>query len=345
MKTSCALVWAMVAIAWSLSGCESKTVAPPGPPASSAAPGKQAKKHPAEAAVEAFNRKDWTGVLSSFTPEANLILLDSTQDPVRGHEGLRSLFEHLVLTFPDARIELVRLLDGDGVWLAEMVLTGTQLGEFLGQPVKEKRVGLQVALYAMTKGGRIDKALLCGNPLAIIRQLQSEGGGRRWLPPAPVGSEIITRAGDRTRPDRVRAFFRIFETADLAALGKHVTDDVVVHAYGDGKRIQGLEALRLTLVREREAFDGKIEVEHAAAVGSYVAAVIKIHGTIKANVGPLKATGKHFAERGIDLFRFEGDKIAEWDNYRNLLDLMRQLGMQPSGAVKNTPESDQGKAN
>jgi predicted ester cyclase len=108
-----------------------------------------------------------------------------------------------------------------------------------------------------------------------------------------------------------------------------MSPDVVTHAYGDGIEINGLEALRQALQTEREGFKGSIDVEHVASVGPYVAALVYVRGTFSGELGSQKATGKSFAERGVDIFRFEGGKVREWDNYRNLMDLLRQLDLYP----------------
>jgi ketosteroid isomerase-like protein len=60
-----------------------------------------------------------------------------------------------------------------------------------------------------------------------------------------------------------------------------------------------------------------------------VAAIVRVKGTFKANLGGHDVAGKSFSERGIDVFRFEGGRIVEWDNYRNQMDFQTQLGIYP----------------
>jgi len=282
--------------------------------------------HPVQKALDAFNRKDWKGVAQAFAADGKLTLIDSTQEPRQGREAIAALLSNLALVVPDLHVKPVRLIASDAVWVVELVLCGTQLGELFGQPVSQRRLGIQLAVFANTKDGLITQAFVCANPQAIVEQIKAEAGERRWLPALPTRAELRVDPA-AVDPKVVEGFFEVFETGDLARLESLVSDRIAVHAYGDGKMISGLETLRLTLVREREAFDGQIKIEQAVSSGPYVAALVQISGTLKADVGELKATGRTFAERGIDVFRIENGKIVEWDNYRNLLDLKRQLGL------------------
>ena len=192
-----------------------------------------------------------------------------------------------------------------------------------------KKLGCQLVMFSWVKDDKIQKSFICGNPLAVLKQMKSPA---KKLPEGlviPDKPEVVASPGKPERIEAVREFFKTFETADLATLSKLVASDVAIHAYGDGREISGLESLMLALVKEREAFEGKIDVEEAVAVGPYVAALVYVHGTLKGKLGGGKSGGNPIAERGVDIFRFEGGKIKEWDNYRNLMDLLTQAGLFP----------------
>jgi steroid delta-isomerase-like uncharacterized protein len=213
----------------------------------------------------------------------------------------------------------------------EGVITGTHHGAFLGRPGTRKLVGCQFVLFSWVKRGEIKKSFLCGNPLAVIEQMKADGADR-GIPDGlevPEKPEVVISAGNPAQVEAVKSFFRTFASGDMAVQLGLMADDVVVHAYGDGKVVRGLAALKQALLKERQIFDGKIEVEHTLAAGPYVVALVHVQGKLRGNLGPLRATGKSFSERGVDVFRFEKGRIKEWDNYRNLMDLMSQLGLYP----------------
>ena len=146
---------------------------------------------------------------------------------------------------------------------------------------------------------------------------------------ADAGDEIPGAQMDWSQIEVVKALFNTFESVDWSVLPGVIAPDVVVHAYGDGKEIRGLEDLRLALIKERESLEGRIEIKEIVSVGPIVGAQIFLQGELKRDSGPLKATGRVFAEHGVDIFRLKDGKITEWDNYRNWMDLMAQLGLFP----------------
>jgi predicted ester cyclase len=282
-----------------------------------------------ESALEDFNTLNFDGAASLFSEDHECILADSALQPLLGRKALVDLWKKVHLAFPDVRLAAKRVLDGGKYWVFEGVITGTHHGDFLGQEGTMKKLGCQVVMFSWVKDDKIQKSFICGNPLAVLKQMKSSTKGLPEGLVIPDRPEVLAAPGNAVRIEAVKEFFMTFETADLATLSKLVASDVAIHAYGDGREISGLESLMLALVKEREAFEGKIDVEEAVAVGPYVAALVYVHGTLKGKLGGGKSGGNPIAERGVDVFRFEGGKIKEWDNYRNLMDLLTQAGLFP----------------
>jgi predicted ester cyclase len=80
----------------------------------------------------------------------------------------------------------------------------------------------------------------------------------------------------------------------------------------------------------REAFDILAATdEDVIASGDRVAIRWAFRGT---HVGPflgVDGTGRHVSVTGMDIFRFEGDRIAEFWTEFNLMDLAEQIGAIP----------------
>ena len=282
-----------------------------------------------ESALEDFNTLNFDGAASLFAEDHECILADSATKPVKGRKALVELWKKIHLAFPDVRVEAKRILDGGDFWVFEGVITGTHHGDFLGQEGTLKKLGCQLVIFSWVKDKKIQKSFICGNPLAVLKQMKSAA---KTLPKGlsiPDRPEVLAAPGSPERIEIVKTFFKTFETADLAMLSELAASDVMIHAYGDGREISGLESLMLALVKEREAFEGNIDVEEAVAVGPYVAALVYVHGTLKGKLSAGKSGGSPIAERGVDVFRFQGGKIKEWDNYRNLMDLLKQAGLFP----------------
>lgn len=297
------------------------------PPAEQPAPG---GVHQAfQAAMNAFNSLDLDGAVAIFSEDHELMLADHGKPAIKGRAEMKRLLKTVHVAFPDVHLAPRRILDGGEIWVLEAVITGTHHGDFLGVSGTRKQVGGQFTMFSWVKDGKIVRSFLCGNPLAVIKQMKASEGKAPWRPVLPDRHEIITGTGSLAYIEAVKAFFKTYETGDLSVLPLIMAPGVVTHAYGDGIEINGLEALEQALQAERGGFKGRIDVEHVASVGPFVAALVYIRGTFAGELGSKKATGKSFAERGVDIFRFEDGKIREWDNYRNLMDLLSQLGLYP----------------
>jgi predicted ester cyclase len=317
-----------------LAGCPDKKVSEKPPEPAKPPEPKLEERLPAiykvvESALEDFNTLNFDGAAALFSEDHECILADSTLKPLKGRQALIDLWKRVHLAFPDVRVAAKRILDGDKYWVFEGVITGTHHGDFFGQEGTMKKLGCQIVVFSWVKDDKIQKSFICGNPLAVLKQMKSSAKGLPEGLVIPDKPEVLAAPGNPARIEAVREFFKTFETADLATLSKLVASDVAIHAYGDGREISGLESLMLALVKEREAFEGKIDVEEAVAVGPYVAALVHVHGTLKGKLGAGKSGGNPIAERGVDVFRFEGGRIKEWDNYRNLMDLLTQAGLFP----------------
>lgn len=333
MKTTARVLLAFF-LAAGFPGCKPEPEKPPEPVEQPVTKPEAQERLPAvyqvvESALEDFNTLNFAGAAALFSEDHECVLADSTTKPLKGRQALVDLWKKVHLAFPDLRVRAKRLLDGGKYWLFEGVITGTHHGDFLGREGTMKKLGCQLAMFFWVEEGKIYKSFICGNPLSVLKQMKSAARGLPEGLVIPDRPEALAAPGNPERIELVREFFETFETADLAKLSDLVAADVAIHAYGDGREISGLESLMLALVKEREAFEGKIDVEEAVAVGPYVAALVYVHGTLKGKLGAGRAGGSPIAERGVDVFRFEGGKIKEWDNYRNLMDLLTQAGLFP----------------
>jgi predicted ester cyclase len=78
----------------------------------------------------------------------------------------------------------------------------------------------------------------------------------------------------------------------------------------------------------REAFpDLRFEVELLLAEGDYVAARWTASGTQTGRWGDVEPTGRPARFSGVNIFRFEGEHVAELWNHRDDLGLREQLGV------------------
>ena len=321
-------------------GCDEKQAPVRAGPAPSAAPVAKAVAgvHPLQAALTAFNRVALDEAAALFTEDHVGQVAELGREPLHGRVELLALWKGAHVALPDLQVQPTRIIDTKRFWLLEGVLTGTQYGRILDRDGTQRKVGTQLALFAWVAEGKIRQSFLCGNPLSVLKQIDAAAEAYQG-PVAPAQPEIVTAAGNPAQVAATKQFYRDFQDGDLAAVAELLAPNVVIHAYGDGAEIRGQEAVQKALANEHQMFDGTAAVEEAMSAGPYVVAIVRVMGTLKGNIGTQNVAGKSFNERGIDVFRFEGGRIVEWDNYRNQMDFKAQLGIFPPPKKEGAAEA------
>ncbi len=126
----------------------------------------------------------------------------------------------------------------------------------------------------------------------------------------------------------IRRFYEeAWARGELGVIDEVFADDYVRHDLRSTSPAPGPEGQRQITAGFRAAFpDVRFDVELIVAEDDIVVARWSASGTQTGPLGPLEATGRKAAFSGVNIFRFEGAKVAEIWNYRDDLGLMEQLG-------------------
>jgi steroid delta-isomerase-like uncharacterized protein len=126
-----------------------------------------------------------------------------------------------------------------------------------------------------------------------------------------------------------RVYDEVFGQGKLDIANEIVAIDGVDHEMPGGR---GPDALKQAAMMFRSAFpDFKITMDDAIVEGSQIAVRFTATGTHRGEFAGVPATGKSISISGIDIVRFEDDKIAEHWGYSDQMGLMQQLGAMPAG--------------
>ena len=118
---------------------------------------------------------------------------------------------------------------------------------------------------------------------------------------------------------------------NLALVDEVALSDYVYRAPGL-EEVRRAKALKELVTFYRSAFpDLSNTIEEQIAEGDRVVTRGTTHGTHKAPLGKIPASGKRVAVPWVMISRFDGEKIAEeWEVYDSL-SLMQQIGAIPAG--------------
>lgn len=132
----------------------------------------------------------------------------------------------------------------------------------------------------------------------------------------------------------VRSHVRAISSKDWDVWRTTVTPTVSYDEPATLRRLGGVEAVIEALRIWTTAFpDVQGRITNAGSSGSQVFAEITWEGTqtgpLVAPQGTIPASGRRGSIRAVEVFAFEGDRIAQIRHYFDLLSLLRQVGALP----------------
>ncbi|MFJ5264763.1 ester cyclase [Streptomyces sp. NPDC088387] len=120
--------------------------------------------------------------------------------------------------------------------------------------------------------------------------------------------------------------------AELDACVGLLTDNFIANVPGAPDPLHGTEIWRAGAQAMWEGFpDLEINVEDMFAADDKVAVRVRFRGTHRGDFQGIPATNRQVDFRSIELYRFEGDRIAEEWVAPDIMSLMQQITAEPGG--------------
>jgi steroid delta-isomerase-like uncharacterized protein len=131
----------------------------------------------------------------------------------------------------------------------------------------------------------------------------------------------------------LRRGYEILQGGDLDAAAALLTDDFIANLPVLPEPLRGREIWKAGAQVMLDGFpDLRIEVEDMFGVGDKVAVRVRFHGTHLGAFEGVPASGRQVDFRSIEIYRLEGDKIAEEWVSPDMMGLMHQISAQPDNA-------------
>jgi steroid delta-isomerase-like uncharacterized protein len=133
------------------------------------------------------------------------------------------------------------------------------------------------------------------------------------------------------------AFIEAFNAHDEGRIRELNAEHAVFEAPGD-VRVEGREAAAQYAMGWLRAFpDARIDVRNELECGDWVVQEFTFRGThsdtLASPAGDIPATNRRLEGRGVQIFRVEGDAVADTRLYFDQVQVMTQLGLMPEGAT------------
>lgn len=135
----------------------------------------------------------------------------------------------------------------------------------------------------------------------------------------------MTTTTDRN-VDLLRRAYQCVESGDLDTAQELLTENFIANVPGVSEPLHGREVWRLGSKVMLDAFpDLKIDVQDIFGADDKVTVLVNFRGTHLGAFQQFEATGRTVAYRSVEVYRIEGDKIAEEWVAPDLLSLMQQI--------------------
>ncbi|MFI9051978.1 ester cyclase [Streptomyces sp. NPDC053427] len=129
--------------------------------------------------------------------------------------------------------------------------------------------------------------------------------------------------------------YKTLQSGDLDACAAMLTENFIANVPGMPDPLHGREVWKLGAQAMLEAFpDLQIQVEDMFSVDDKVAVRVHFRGTHQGTFQGIRATQRPVSFRSIELYRLEGDKIAEEWVAPDMLSLMGQISAGGAGEAR-----------
>jgi steroid delta-isomerase-like uncharacterized protein len=124
----------------------------------------------------------------------------------------------------------------------------------------------------------------------------------------------------------VREAFERLQQGDLDACTERLTENFIVNLPGLPEPLHGREIWRFGVQAMRDGFpDLQIAIEDIFGAGDRVAVRLHFSGTHTGTFQDVPATHRQVTFTSVDIYRVEGDKIAEEWVSPDMMGLMQQI--------------------
>lgn len=135
----------------------------------------------------------------------------------------------------------------------------------------------------------------------------------------------------------IEKVFKAFETGNVTGLENLVAKDYKEHNPEPSMKSKGLQLLKDQIELYHTAFpDMKIKISEIFGDGEKLAVYSTFTGTNKGEMFGIPATNKKVTVNGMDIMKFDNEKISDhWGVYDNLT-MFKQLGLVPELELEET---------
>ena len=283
-----------------------------------------------KALVAAWNAHDTDKIAAAYA-ENGVLRISGTPD-LTGRAAIKAAAADSIKAFPDFKVAVTRVTMKGNVAAVEWVITGTNTGD--SEAMKLKATGRKMALHGIDiatydDAGLVKEAHRYFDIPTQMAQLDAKAKAGTFRPVETLPTWAPAVAVSKGTPDEQKNVDIM--NVVYKAIDDHKADAVVANMTADGTMDDWTNPATLKGPKANKAFletifkaipDVTQDKNVQIAAGDLVITEGFLHGTMKGNMGPMKATNKPIGLHFVDVMQVKDGKVLKGWNYANSMEMM-----------------------
>ena len=298
----------------------------PTPVAAPAATPEQTTK----ALADAWNAHDPDKIAAAYS-ENGMLRLSGVPD-FAGRAAIKAAAATEFKAYPDFKVAVTRVVMKKNVAVLEWVITGTNTGD--NDAMKSKATGRKIGVHGIGVATFDDAGLVkeehryVDMPTEMMQlDAKAKAGTFRPVETLPTGApSVLVSAGtpdEQKNIDAVNAMYKAIDDHKVDATLAMMTADGSMDDFTSPAAYKGPKAVKGFLDMIFKAIQDVTQDKNLqVAAGDLVVTEGYLHGTMKGNLGPMKATNKPIGLHFVDVIQMKDGKMVKGWSYGNSMEMM-----------------------
>ena len=278
--------------------------------------------------ITGWNAHEPDSIAAQYENDGVLRIVPSAD--AAGRDAIKQQAAGTFAAFPDFKAAVTRVFMKDNVAVVEWVITGTNTGEVPDMKPTKRAVGLHgVSVVTFADSGLIKEEHRYWDTATQAAQLDPKAKKGTFRPVAELPTEkpvtlSSTGGGDEAKNlEIMNAVYKAIDDKKVDEVLKHLSPDSEGDDYTEPASRKGTKGVKEYLgVMFKAVPDLKQDKLVQIAAGDLVVSEVVMHGTMKGNLGPIKATKKPVTVHYVDIAQFKDGKVVHMTSYANSMELL-----------------------
>jgi predicted ester cyclase len=281
------------------------------------------------ALIDAWNAHDADKVAAAYS-ENGMLRIAPLPD-LNGRSAIKAAAADAFKAFPDFKVATTRVTMKGNVAAVEWVITGTQTGDSDSMKLKAtgRKIGLHGAdMVTFDDAGLIKEAHRYFDMPTQMAQLdaKAKAGTFRPVEALPTGAPVVASVkgtpDEQKNLDAANVLYKAIDDHKVDGALAVTTTDSSMDDFTNPAPFKNQKAMKGFLESVLKAIpDVTQDKVVQMAAGDLVITEGYLHGTMKGNMGPMKATNKPIGMHFIDVMQMKDGKMVKGWSYGNSMEM------------------------